>query len=85
MTRRASSGRRRLRRGLQGDGVAELFELVDEASGAVFGGAVALCPVWAELCVVDLVVDDMPVGDEQSVASGADGFGYASATTDVGV
>jgi hypothetical protein len=30
--------------GLQGDGVAELFELMDEAAGAVFGGAVALCP-----------------------------------------
>ncbi|HEX8758652.1 MAG TPA: hypothetical protein VF734_01475 [Pseudonocardiaceae bacterium] len=44
--------------------MAELLELVDEASGAVFGGAAALCPVWAELGVVDLVVDDMPVGDE---------------------
>jgi hypothetical protein len=38
--------------------VAELFELVDESAGAVFGAAAALGPVRAEVGVVDLVVDD---------------------------
>jgi hypothetical protein len=70
---------------LQGDGVAELLELVDESAGAVFGGAVALCPVRPEVGVVDLVVDDVPVGDEYVVAGGADGFVQVPAATDVGV
>ena len=39
-----------------GDGVAELFELVDQAAGAVFGGAAALGPVRAEVGVVDLII-----------------------------
>jgi hypothetical protein len=43
--------------------VAELFEFVDESAGAVFGGAPPVGPVRAELGVVDLVVDDVPVGD----------------------
>jgi len=44
--------------------VAELFELVDESAGAVFGAAPALGPVWAEVGGVDVVVDDVPVGDQ---------------------
>ena len=48
--------------------MAELFELVDQAAGAVFGGAAALGPVRAEVGVVDLVVHDVPVGDQQVVA-----------------
>jgi hypothetical protein len=42
------------RRGLHGDGVAELLELVDEALGAVFGWSGDVVPVWAELGVIDL-------------------------------
>ena len=69
----------------EGDGVAELFELVDESAGAVFGGAAALGRVRAEVGVVDLVVHDVPVGDQQVVAGGADGLGQAAAAADVGV
>jgi hypothetical protein len=43
--------------------VAELFELVNESAGAVFGGAAAMGPVRPEVGVVDLVVHDVPVGD----------------------
>lgn len=55
--------------------MAELFELMDEVLGAVLGGAAPLCPVRAELGVVNIVVDDVPVGDEQVVAGSADGCG----------
>ena len=55
--------------------MAELFELVHESAGALFGGAAALGPVGAEVGVVDLVVHDVPVGDQQVVTGGADGFG----------
>jgi hypothetical protein len=46
---------------------------------------VTLCPVWPEVGVVELVVDDVPVGDEQVVGGGAEGFVQAPTTTDVGV
>src|SRR5687768_9623699 len=42
--------------GPAGDGVAELFELVDESAGSVFGGASSLGAVRAEVGVVDFVV-----------------------------
>jgi hypothetical protein len=42
--------------------------LVDRSAGAVFGGAAALRAVRAEVAVVDLVVHDVPVGDQQVVA-----------------
>ena len=44
--------------------MAELFELVDQAAGAVFGGAAALGPVVAEVGVVDLAVHDVSLGDQ---------------------
>jgi hypothetical protein len=65
--------------------VAELFELVDESARAVFGGAPAVGPVGSEVGVVDLVVDDVPVGDQEVVAGGADGLALATAAADVGV
>jgi hypothetical protein len=65
--------------------VAGLFELVDRSAGAVFGGAAALRAVRAEVAVVDLVVHDVPVGDQQVVARGADRLGRAAAAADVGV
>ena len=49
--------------------MAELFELVDQSAGAVFGGAAALHPVGAEVGVVDLVVNHVAVGDQQIMAS----------------
>ena len=52
-----------------------MFQLAHESTGALFGGAAALDPVRAEVDVVDLVVHDVPVGDQQVVAGGADGFG----------
>jgi hypothetical protein len=50
--------------GCDGDGVAELFELVDQPSGALLGGASALGPVRAEIGVVDVVMHDVPVSDQ---------------------
>ena len=55
--------------------MAQSLELVHEPAGAVFGGAPTLGPVRAEVGVVDLVVHDVPVGDQQVVAGGADGLG----------
>src|SRR6266536_847801 len=71
--------------GLEGDFVAERFELLDEPAGAVFGRVAAGEPVGAELAVGDAVADDVVVGDQDVVAGGADRFGVAAAAADLPV
>ncbi len=82
MTRQAVSGRRPVvfRCGLQGDGVVELLELVDEVSDAVFGGAATLCPVWAlaDPATTDVGVVGGKVGVFRS-RGGVGGFGQSGA------
>jgi hypothetical protein len=71
--------------GLEGDGVAERLELLDEAAGAVLEGVAAGEPVGAELAEGDAVADDVVVGDQDVVAGGADRFGVAAAAADLPV
>jgi hypothetical protein len=54
--------------------VAQSLELVHKSAGAVFGGAPALGPVRAEVDVVDLVVNHVPVGDQQVMSGGTNGL-----------
>ncbi len=65
--------------GLEGDGVAECFELFDEPVGAVLDRVAAGEPVGAELAEGDAVADDVVVGDQDVVAGGADRFRVAAA------
>src|SRR3954447_1359366 len=51
----------------------------------MFGGVRAPGPVGAEFPVLDVVVHDVPVGDEQVVAGGADRLEGAPAAADGGV
>ena len=60
---------------VEGDGVAERFELAPEPAGAVFGGVALALPVGSELSEWDLVADDVVVGDEDVVADRADRLG----------
>ena len=69
---------------VEGDGVAERFELALEAAGAVLGRVALALPVGAELAVWDLVADDVVVGDEQVVADRADRFGLAAPSAELG-
>src|SRR5215218_5578142 len=71
--------------GLEGDGVAECFELFDEPAGAVFGGVAPGEPVGAEFAEGDAVAGDVVVGDQDVVAGGADRFRVAAATADLPV
>src|SRR6266498_261439 len=71
--------------GLEGDLVAERFELFDESAGAVFGGVAAGEPVGAEFAEGDAVGDDVVVGDQDVVAGGADRFRVAAAAADLPV
>jgi hypothetical protein len=48
---------------LEGDGVAECFELALEASCAVLDGVALALPVGSEVPVWDLVADDVEVRD----------------------
>ncbi len=75
----------RLGGGLEGDCVAECFELFDEAAGAVFGGVAAGEPVGAEFAVGDAVGDDVVVGDQDVVVGGAGCFRVAAAAADLPV
>ena len=76
---------RRLVRSLsvEGDGVAERFELALESAGAVLDGVALALPVGSELAEWDLVADDVVVGDEQVVADRADRFGLAAAAAEL--
>src|SRR6266536_4068519 len=71
--------------GLEGDFVAERFELLDEPAGSVFGRVAAGEPVGAELAVGDAVADDVVVGDQDVVAGGADRLRVAAAAADLPV
>src|SRR6266542_5109884 len=71
--------------GLEGDFVAERFELFDESAGAVLGGVAAGEPVGAELAVGDAVADDVVVGDEDVVTGRAHRLGVAAAAADLPV
>src|SRR5437773_2603983 len=71
--------------GLEGDFVAERFELFDEPAGAVFGRVAAGEPVGAELAVGDAVADDVVVGDQDVVARGADCLRLAAAAAELPV
>src|SRR6266540_6874980 len=71
--------------GLEGDGVAERFELSEEAAGAVFGRVAAGEPVGAEFAEGDALAGDVVVGDQDVVAGGADRFGVAAAAADLPV
>src|SRR6266498_3934911 len=71
--------------GLEGDGVAERFELVDEPAGAVLNRVAAGEPVGAEFAEGDALADDVVVGDEDVVAGGADRFCVAAAAADLPV
>ena len=63
-------------RGFEGDGVAEAFELGDEALDVV-AGATLFEPVAAEVVVGLLAVEDVVGGDEDAVAHG-DGGAFLS-------
>lgn len=65
--------------GFDVDGVAEGFELSHQSAGAVFGVVAGGDPVGAKVVVVDLVLDDVPVGDDQVVADRAGGLGTTPA------
>src|SRR6266545_4024565 len=71
--------------GLEGDGVAERFELAHEPAGAVLDRVAAGEPVGAELAEGDALADDVVVGDEDVVAGGADRFRVAAAAADLPV
>jgi hypothetical protein len=63
---------------VDGDGVAERFELSLESASTVFDGVALALPVGSEVSVWDLVADDMEVGHEQVVADRADCFGLTT-------
>jgi hypothetical protein len=63
---------------VDGDGVAECFELALEPLDAVLNGVAPALPVWAELSERDLVADDVVEGDEQVVPDRADRFGLTT-------
>jgi hypothetical protein len=63
---------------VEGDGVAERFELSLEASGTMFDGVALALPVGSDVSAWDLVEDDMEVGPEQVVADRADRFGFTA-------
>jgi hypothetical protein len=75
---------------LEGDLVAEAFELVDEASAVAFGvlgvlgvlGVSAVEELFAELVVGDSLVQDVVGGGEDLVAGRDGGFGVSAATFD---
>src|SRR6266508_1983693 len=69
--------------GLEGDGVAERFELAHEPAGAVLDRVAAGEPVGAELAEGDAVAGDVVVGDQDVVAGRADRFGVAAAAADL--
>src|SRR6266508_1021093 len=69
--------------GLEGDRMAERFELFDKSAGAVFGGVAAGEPVGAEFAEGDALGDDVVVGDQDVVACGADRFRIAAAAADL--
>ena len=71
--------------GLDGHGVAECFELFDEAAGAVLEGVAAGEPVGAEFAERDAVAGDVVVGDQDVVAGGSDRFCVAAAAADLPV
>ena len=60
---------------VEGDGVAECFELALEPLGAVLDGVAPALPIRSEFTKWDLVADDVVVRDEQVVADGADRLG----------
>ena len=68
---------------VEGDGVAECFELALEAAGAVLDGVALALPVGSEVAVWDLVADDVVVGHEQVVADRADRFGLAAPSAEL--
>ena len=68
---------------LEGDGVAERFELALEAAGAVLDRVALALPVGTELSEWDLVADDVVVGDEQVVADRADRFGLTAPSAEL--
>ena len=65
--------------------MAEGFELAHQTAGAVFGIVAGGDPVGPQVVVVDLVLDDVPVGDDQVVADRAGGLGPATAAAQLGV
>jgi hypothetical protein len=71
--------------GLEGDVVAERFELFDEPTGSVFERMPSGEPVGAELPVGDPVANDVVVGGEDVVPDAADRFGVAAAPTELPV
>jgi hypothetical protein len=68
-----------------GDLLPEGFELVNESADSMFGGVPSSGPVGAEVGVVNVVVDDVPVGDEQVVPGRADRLVRTSSAADAGV
>ena len=69
---------------VEGDRVAERFELALESAGAVFGGVALALPVGSELSERDLVADDVVVGDEDVVAGRTDRFGLTAPSAQLG-
>ena len=65
--------------------MAEGFELPHQATGAVLGVVARGDPVGSKVVVVDLVLDDVPVGDDQIVADRAGGLGAPTTATKLGV
>ena len=70
---------------VEGDGVAERFELALRGGGRGARRSSACVPVGAELAVGDLVADDVVVGDQEVVADRADRFGFAAAAAELRV
>jgi hypothetical protein len=71
--------------GVEGDGVAERFELLDQPAGAVLGSVAAFVPVGAEVAVDGAVRHDVEERDVDVVTDRADRFGCSSAGLDLGV
>lgn len=69
---------------VEGDGVAECFELALEPLGAVLDGVAPALPVRSELSERDLVADDVVVGHEEVVADCADRFGLTAPSAELG-
>src|SRR4051794_23888350 len=63
----------------------EGLQLTDEPAGLMVLWGSASRPVGAKLSVVDAVVHDVPIGDEQVVAGGADRLERSSSAADGGV
>jgi len=70
---------------VEGDGVAEGFELALQAASAVLDRVALALPFRAEIAVRDLVADDVVVGHEQVVADRADRLLLAVAASELGV